>query len=133
MRRFKSCPPHQLRFTSDAKAYKLNTKLNIMKEKLKQRKWKLILLAIIFLIVILSLLFFTGYKIKVTTSIYLACESCNSDLSNITDCRANIENKKTNPDVIKAAETFKVDLDNITKIVKTIHYPSGEITCTYYS
>ncbi len=69
-----------------------------------------------------------------TKSINMDCSKCNNNVTDMSDCMSNFEENKNSPVITKVTGKLGIDMDkiNVTKVEKTISYPSGTIACKYY-
>ena len=65
--------------------------------------------------------------------IEIYCTVCSVDLTSVDECDAFIERERHQQYIIDAADTFNVDLDNLTKTEKKVTHPGAVVTCLYYS
>ncbi|MBI2675294.1 MAG: hypothetical protein HYX24_02455 [Candidatus Aenigmarchaeota archaeon] len=99
-----------------------------------KKNYMFLLLVIAALLSVAIIVVFSGSKfpLRVQRFISLDCDSCTDDLTSFDDCRAYLERRRFDNDVVSVADKFGVNLENVTKIIKKATLPDGKITCTYY-
>ena len=61
------------------------------------------------------------------------CTDCSADLTSVEECDAYLAANRYRTDIVSGADTFNVDLDNLTKTEKKVTQPGGVVTCIYYN
>ncbi len=99
-------------------------------------KHKKLLSRLAILIIVLAILFLSGYanfKLK-RRAVYAGCDSgCNTDINDTTDCVGFLSYLKDNePVFVSNAKKINVNLDKPDEYKKTVS-SDGSIRCWYYS
>jgi len=89
---------------------------------------------IVALILILTIFVSGCISFSLDKHITIDCDTCDANTTDIDDCVAYYENNKDSIVVQKITEKFDIDVNkiNVTKIEKTISYPSKDVGCKYY-